>query len=260
VVLYLEASWAARLAASDSSGWAARAAELRREADGTARTLRWTPRWPDSPGGEEQAPPKERGARAAAKLRGLGVRGGRFEEHLRDTAAKLAVDSAGEFEDGLLRLGELLGFEAERPNGQADPDGAWRDGIVHWILFEAKTEERPDTPLSPSTVRQASTHERWVQSELEWETPEQVVTTIVTHKTQIDSGAPPIAGDVRMVAPSVIRAAAARTFEAFREVRAAARGLSDDELASRIAAAFVARALDTAALATELGPRRVADA
>jgi hypothetical protein len=108
-------------------------------------------------------------------------------------------------------------------------------------------------------VRQASTHERWAQSQLEWEPSEHVLTTIVTPKTQIDPAALPIAGEVRMAAPEGIRAVAGRTFEAVREVTAVARGLSDDELASSIAAAFLAGQLDTAALVAELGPARVAD-
>jgi hypothetical protein len=34
-------------------------------------------------------------------------------------------------------LGALLGFEAVRPSGQADPDDAWRDDTGLWLLTEA---------------------------------------------------------------------------------------------------------------------------
>jgi hypothetical protein len=61
-----------------------------------------------------------------------------------------------------------------------------------------------------------------------------------------------------MAAPDVIRAVAEKAFETLREVRAAARGIPDDELASRVATGFVARQLDTAPLVTELGAQRVA--
>lgn len=62
-----------------------------------------------------------------------------------------------------------------------------------------------------------------------------------------------------MVAPDVIGAVAQQAFETLREVHAAARGIPDDELASRVATGFVARQLDTAGLVTELGARRVGD-
>lgn len=256
---YLAASWASRLAATDPA-WTLRAAELRREAEGAARTLRWTPRWLNSEAHEGAAPPPEgRGFRAAAKLRSLGIRGGRFEDYLEETRAKLGADRATNFEDGLRRLGELLGFEAVRPDGQADPDGAWRDGSDTWVLLEAKTEERADTPLSPETVRQASTHDRWVESELGWERPAVLLTTIVTYKQVVGDATPAIAGDVRMVSPDVVRSLGDRVFDALRDVRAAARGLSDDDLAQSVTAAFAARQLDTATVAAELGVRTVAD-
>jgi hypothetical protein len=44
---------------------------------------------------------------------------------------------------------------------------------------------------------------------------------------------------VRIVAPDVIRAVAEQAFETRREVHAAARGIPDDELASRVATGFV---------------------
>jgi hypothetical protein len=51
-----------------------------------------------------------------------------------------------------------------------------------------------------------------------------------------------------MVALDVIRAVGEQAFETLREVRAAARDIADDELASRVATGFVARQLDAAAL------------
>lgn len=256
---YLASSWASMLAIHDPGRWQARAAELRREAEGSARALRWTPRWLDTAADDDPAPPQTRGVNATASLRNLGIRGGRFEAHLNAMAANLAVDTASDFEQGLYQLGELLGFESVRPSGQADPDSAWREGDDCWILFEAKTEERSDTSLSADAVRQASTHERWVANELQWERPEQILTIVVTHKAVVHPAAAPIAGDVRMISPAAIREIAELTFEALREVRAAARGLSDSEIARRIANAFAARGLHSSALIERLGLRRVSD-
>ena len=256
---YLASSWALMLASHDPGRWQARAAELRREAEGSARALRWTPRWLDTATDDDPASPETRGVNSTASLRKLGIRGGRFDAHLSATAANLAVDTASGFEQGLRELGELLGFEAVRPSGQADPDSAWRAGDECWILFEAKTEERSDTPLSADTVRQASTHERWVANELQWDPPAQILTIVVTHKELVHSAAAPIAGDVRMISPEALRDVGELAFEALREVRAAARGLADSEITGRIVTAFAGRGLDSLTLMTKLGLRRVSD-
>ncbi len=62
-----------------------------------------------------------------------------------------------------------------------------------------------------------------------------------------------------MVTPGVVREIADRTFEALREARAAARGLSDGELAQKITAAFLARGLDTETVAADVGPRAISN-
>jgi hypothetical protein len=163
------------------------------------------------------------------------------------------------FEQGLRQLGELLGFEALRPDGQADPDGVWRDGLEQRILFEAKTEEKPENPLSAESVRQANTHHRWVENTYPWPSPAASLTIIVSAKEMIHGAAAPIAGEVCVASPDVLRAIAARTAEALGVARAAARCLIDIGLSERITSEFAARKLDTPALVAELSVRRVAD-
>lgn len=258
---YLAASWAWRLAVTDPERWRARAEELQREATGAARTLRWTPIFvtePEQIQAETRAA-ESRASRAAAVVRRLGIRGGRFETHLQETVDLLAVDDASSFEEGLRRLGELLGFEAVRPSGQADPDSAWRAGQDEWLLFEAKTEERADTPVSAESVRQAITHAGWVASELGWEPPARQLTCVVSHKESVDTVAQPIAGDLLLVEPALLRDTLERAAAALREARATARGLSDDAFAAEIGAAFTRHGLDTDSLVSALSARRIAD-
>lgn len=166
---------------------------------------------------------------------------------------------ASSFEAGLELLGGVLGFDAVRPNGQADPDGAWRDGTRLWVITEAKTEERTDTPLSVETVRQAATHSDWVANVLGWEPPTKAMTIIVSDKAQIDPAAVPLAGDLRLCSSATIREIAARASDALREARAAARGLSDEQLAAGVSRALTNHGVDDDPLQLELGGRRVAD-
>jgi hypothetical protein len=257
---YLAASWAWLLARDDADRWRNRARELQREAEGCARTMSWTPVWLAEPGEEPDEPTGlTRAQRAAGVLRSLGIRGSRFEEHLEGLRELLGVNEASKFEAGIKTLGELLGFEAVRPNGQADPDGAWRDDSRLWVITEAKTDERADTPLSADAVRQANTHESWVENVLKWERPASAMTVIVSDKSEIDAAAIPLAGDLRMCSCEAVRQIAARASDALRHSRAAARGMTDSDLALAVDRAFADHRLDDDHLLEDLGARRISD-
>jgi hypothetical protein len=259
--LYLAASWAAELVAETNDETDAEwARTLKKDAEGTARMLRWRPQI------EPKAPPlraatefDERAERAADKLRRLGIRGLGFEHKLAEIEKQLAQDEATPFELSLRELGELLGFEAERPTGTASPDGAWRDGATLWVLFEAKTEERPENPVSVTEARQAASHYDWVKAQLGWEEPERSVTTLVSYKTFVDPAAAAVARDVVLVDPAVIREIAVRAITVFREVRPRARAMTDDQLAAAITDEFRRKRLRMGDLVDEFAKRRVAD-
>jgi Helicase C-terminal domain len=259
--LYLAASWAAELAVeTDDERDAEWASTLKRDAEGTARMLRWRPRVePKAPTLPAAAEFDERAERAADKLRRLGIRGLGFERKLTEIEQQLAEDGATPFELGLRELGELLGFEAERPTGTAAPDGAWRDGERLWLIFEAKTEERPENPVSVTEARQAASHHDWIKGRLGWEEPEQSLSALVSYKTFVDPAAAAVARDVMLVDPVLIREIAARAIAVYREVRPRARALTDEQLAATLAAEFRRKRLRSDDLLGELGERRLAD-
>jgi hypothetical protein len=82
----------------------------------------------------------------------------------------------------------------------------------------------------------------------------------VSGKAQVDPAAVPISGDLRLTTPAAIREVAERTFAALREARAAARGMTDDELAVAVGRSFADHQLDDEQLVGQLGSRRIADA
>jgi hypothetical protein len=259
--LYLAASWAAELAAESAdeadSDWAR---ALKNDAERTAEMLRWRPRIePKAPPLAAAADYDERAERAADKLRRLGIRGRGFERKLKVIEKQLAGDDATQFELGLRELGEVLGFVAERPSGTAAPDGAWRDGERLWILFEAKTEERPENPVSVSEARQAGSHYDWVKGQLAWAEPEQALSVLISYKTFVDPAAAAIARGVVLVDPDVMRAIAARALAVYREVRPRSRAMNEEQLAATIATEFRRHRLRSANLLDEIGKRRVAD-
>jgi hypothetical protein len=259
--LYLAASWATELAAESGNetdaDWAR---ALRKDAEGTARMLRWRPRIePKAPPFPAAAEYDERAERAADKLRRLGIRGLGFERKLAEIEQQLGQDDSTQFELGLKELGELLGFEAERPSGTAPPDGAWRDGERLWLLFEAKTEERPENPVSVAEARQAGSHHDWVKAQLGWEEPERSLTVLVSYKLVVDPAAAAVSREVVIVEPAVVREFGARASTLHREIRPRSRALSDEQLAATITEEFRRRRLRSDDLSVALGQRRLAD-
>jgi len=259
--LYLAASWAAELAADAGVQadleWAR---TLRNDAEGSARMLHWRPRIePRTPPLPASAEYDERAERAAEKLRRLGIRGLGFERKLTEIERELSQDDATQFELGLRELGEILGFESERPTGTASPDGAWRDGQQIWLLFEAKTEEQPHNPVSVSEARQAASHYDWVKGQLNWEEPELSVTALVTYKVSVDPAAAAVARETMLVDPAAIRDLAARAIALHREVRPRGRALSDAQLAAAISDGLRRHRLRSDDLVAALALRRISN-
>ena len=259
--LYLAASWAAELADGTADEQDAEwARTLQKDAEATARMLRWRPRVHlNAPPLAAAAEFDERAERAADKLRRLGIRGLGLESKLASIEGDLAQNDATRFELGLRELGELLGFEAQRPSATAAPDGAWRDGERIWLLFEAKTEELLENPVSVSEARQSGSHYDWVMTQLGWEKPEASLTALISYKTFVDPVAAGVSRDVTLVDPSTVREIASRTLSVYREVRPRSRALTDEQLAAAFAAQFRRKRLRSEDLLAELGQRRLAD-
>ena len=214
---------------------------------------------PKSPPARPASDYDARAERAANKLHRLGIRGLGFEAKLTKVERRLAADDAKQFELGLEELGELLGLEVERSTATAAPDAAWRDDTRLWLLFEAKTEERAENPVSTSEARQAASHFDWVKGQLGWDEPDQSLTALVTYKKEVDAAAAAVARDVVLVDPAVIRAIGARAIGVYRELRPRSRALSDEQLAAAITDEFRRRHLRSEDLISELSERRVAE-
>jgi len=257
---YFAASWSRELEqTTHRSDDRELANTLQSEAEGAARTMRWFPQLGADPPAAQPEEWNARADRAARKLLRLGIRGSKFERHVSEALVRIRDDEATRFELGLLALGELLGFDAIRPNDTSDPDGVWGDDERLRLLFEAKTEEGAGSPVSTSAVRQAQTHPQWVESRLDWPPPERQVTLLVSNRTQIHPDASAIAGGVLLVTPDAIRAVAGRAVDVHREVRAQARGRSEQQLVADFAHRFAHRQLDNGGLVHQLSPRPITD-
>lgn len=258
---YLAATWAQLVAEGSGDQTDTQiAAELRHDAEVAFNSLRWYPRFEgqvDVPVfGPEYSWRAERAAEWIDKYR----RGDRLRKQLDGMAERIRSDDYKKFELGLETLGSCLGFESVRPNEVADPDCAWREGDTAWIIWEAKTMEHAEKPLSARDIRQANTHRNWVSSQLGWPDPERSITVVVCRRREVETIAAAICNADLYLVPSVaVRDIATRADKALSTVAAEAPGLAPDALRQRIAGLFSQYRLGTTELLEELMNKQIGE-
>jgi hypothetical protein len=101
-------------------------------------------------------------------LRELGLNGPAFEADVSDTLALLSSDETDEFERGLRRAGEYLGWSASRPGAPGSPDSVWEIQGRPGLVFEAKSGKEANNPISKADCTQAQGHKGWVKTHKDW--------------------------------------------------------------------------------------------
>ena len=259
---YLAASWAQVVAETTKDERDQRlAAEFQRDAKNAFTAVPWFPRF-DS---EAEAPPVGPGyawrAERAADWLDSYRRGPRLKRGLESLMNQIEADDYKQFELGLESMGKILGFEAVRPNGRADPDGAWRLGADLWLLWEAKTMEGEDGQLPVRDIRQANSHHTWVARQLGWPEPRKSITLVVCRRDALHPDAASVADErLFLVSPEVVRSVASRARDAIRVAANEAPALSRDQLVERLSQLFLEHQLGTEQLVKELSSRNIAPA
>jgi hypothetical protein len=257
---YFAASWAATLSTQTGEpSLAQAAASLRTSAETTARMLRWFPRFQDGPQALPIGPQHDaRAERLTDWIRRLNTRRRRFQETITTMREQLASRDPTTFHQGIETLGLALGFSTWRDDGRpACPDGAWRDNGKAWVLFEAKTLQGSENPVPTSDIRQANSHDNWIEAEEAWRPrPERLLTVIVSPRETLGDAVEVVADpDVTLVEPQVLEAIADQAMSALAHLRGLPATLSDVELAIEASAELTRRGLDTISLFATLGSR-----
>lgn len=249
--LALAASWSVVAAGPDASQTVA----LIRDADMATRRMQWRPSLKavtasDVTGDDVLA---LRAGKATQWLRRR-FQSPKFERELVALETGIEDSNAKVFETALKALGELLGFDAERPaNEEAAPDGAWQDGSRAWILWEAKTEAQPDGKISADEARQANSHVDWVRHNYSWAEPESAITVMVTPKEALHESVGGVAASHLYVVPQTTVTEITRaTVEIHRQLGGQIIGIQDAEAAGLMAAALKAKKLDTPSMIRRL--------
>lgn len=124
------------------------------------------------------------------------IRGKRYQREVAKVEKDLsAVNDAKAFERGLLILGQMLGARVHQWTTDGAPDGLWMFGDWLAFVFEAKTDEKPDS-LSLKNVRQALTHEQLVRSEKRIPDYMPCMTVVISNHPALHNLATPHTGEL----------------------------------------------------------------
>lgn len=170
-----------------------------------------------------------------------GVTGNRFDRWCDSITNSLQSDSHAQYQEGLERLGQILGYHATRPRHGTATDCRWR-GVFgnsrEVITFEAKIEHGSSQELSAHDIGQA--HNQLARALAEHEPHGYTVRgTIVTHLPTLARDAEASTGPIKILAKPAILA----LWERVRLVLSLYRdGWSLHDISARMATAQTIRA------------------
>lgn len=143
--------------------------------------------------------------------------------------AGLSDIHAEPYERALTELGRLLGADAYKPRGSARTDSAWI-WRHWWLAIEAKTEEKPDAPVSPGTIRQVNDQLKTLAHDRDEVVPDDSAVLLVEPRELVDPTAAVIAEPfVYLTLPARILDLARDAIEVWKQVRAQAKGMTDEQ-------------------------------
>ena len=154
-----------------------------------------------------------------ARVTELGTVGQRFEKLMGQYRSFIQNDDANKFDQGVTELGKLLGFDAEKPDGQGVPDSVWRIGSEIVLLLECKSEENPKSSISISTCRQAQGHQAWQKARPFFDQHAELSTIVISHRSRLDKDAIPHADGLYYISVEEIRKLFAETESCLRSIR-----------------------------------------
>jgi Helicase C-terminal domain/DEAD/DEAH box helicase len=132
-------------------------------------------------------------------LERLTTKGTRFEKWCAQLTEMIESESHAQYQEGLERLGTLLGYQASRPRHQGATDCRWY-GVFgnsrEVVTFEAKVEHSESGQIDMRDVGQAHNQQSRAENEYPGFT---VRSTIVTHLSQIAPSAEASLGTIRIL-------------------------------------------------------------
>ncbi|SOC37600.1 helicase C-terminal domain-containing protein [Salinicoccus kekensis] len=108
-------------------------------------------------------------------------------------------NDADVFEPQFKNLGEMLGFEAERPNGNGVPDGIWRMENSY-LVFEAKTGyEEGQQHIPPKDIRQTRGHKDWVEVNKQTDSEAIIINCLISNRLSVDKQSTHLVNNIHVI-------------------------------------------------------------
>lgn len=168
----------------------------------------------------------------------LGVQGKKFERALADLSDDIEQNQADRFDRAVVELGRMLGFHAEKPEGNGAPDGVWQLSNHLILLFEGKSSEGAQGLIPISDVRQAQGHRDWYRARRAEGAENLAVTVLLTHRDRLDPEALPHAEGIYYVRIAEVRTTFARAAAMLRAARSRIVGLEAADAVAIISEEF----------------------
>jgi len=162
-------------------------------------------------------------------LTSLGAVGKKFDSVVREHRNSIQATDADMFGGALTELGRMLGFDAEKPKGQAAPDSVWSLGSSHVLLFECKTDEAPHGGVSVRTCRQAQGHQNWQKARPFFRQHPEMKTIVVSPRQLLDGAAVPHVEGLFYLHPEDVRTLFREAAACLRVIRSKCPGLEPEQ-------------------------------
>jgi hypothetical protein len=141
-----------------------------------------------------------------------------FEENRIRVA--IAADKAADFEQGLLLLGNHLGYECMRPPGDSAPDCWWKADDQLGFVIEAHSAGEETGLLGSVKARQAKLHPVWVEANVSMSKDAEIITVLITTKNDVQPDAKPFLKGVAYWSITDFKKWVEAALSAVREARA----------------------------------------
>ena len=193
------------------------------------------------------------------KLTEWGVAGGRFEREVQQATADLKATEYKQYHRGLKALGEMLGFDAEIPESDADPDCVWSmEDEIH-IVHEAKSDHTPEDPIGVNDVRQAQSHVNWIKANRTCTKNTRIVAVIESPRTTVAQKALPHAKLLCHCHPKMLQEMSEEIAAIFRRVRCQSVTLSDEKVLEHLTTEMIDAKLTPEDIVARLSIKPVAN-
>ena len=168
----------------------------------------------------------------------------RFEHDAKSISVGLRSENSEVFEEAHRLLGELLGFRSENSSGHATPDPWWISTDELCIVFEDKSDSKPENAISVNHTRQAVSHPKWIRDNVLLSQSARIYASLISTQSKIHHDVPTYAEDIGYWFIDDFRAFSDKALGVLRSCRSCFTGVGDAAWRDTARASLITNKLD----------------